>query len=146
MIYNIDWNNHIHHGAFDRILLALYTPRGIYLTEWNGSSGYTFTGKHQGATGAQICLDGPTRELDWSRSLDSILQNKASNVQDRIAFDDPGYSDIFAYRTPTAMVFAGIPLLEGNRYSGLMPMIIFWPFSNSLTFGKLIFVPATCSL
>ena len=73
-------------AAFDELLLAAYTPRGIYLHRHNGRLGVSTTGKSTAATGSQIKVFGLCNEEDWASALDSAVLPKLDEECERLAF------------------------------------------------------------
>ena len=80
-------------AAFDELLLAAYTPRGIYLYRHDGRLGVGTHGKSTAATGSRINVYGPRDEADWASALDEALLPKLDkggcDCLAFIAFDDP---------------------------------------------------------
>ena len=63
-------------AAFDELLLATYTPRGIYVHRHNGRLGVSRTGKEMAVRGSEIRIYGPRNEADWAKALDETLLPK----------------------------------------------------------------------
>ena len=63
-------------GAFDELLLALYTPRGVYVYRHDLRLGMTTSGKKTEATGRQIQVCGPSDEESWQSALDGAILPK----------------------------------------------------------------------
>ena len=80
-------------AAFDELLLAAYTPRGIYLYRHDGRLGVSTSGKATAATGRNIKVLGPYDEADWASALDEAvlpkLEERGCDCLAFIAFDDP---------------------------------------------------------
>ena len=80
-------------AAFDELLLAAYTPRGIYLHRHDGRLGVTTSGKATAATGSRINVCGSYDEADWASALDEAvlpkLDKRGCDCLAFIAFDDP---------------------------------------------------------
>ena len=96
---------------FDQAILVLYTPRCIYLVEWDGKTGYTSNGMATESLGGQIVIYGQKYVLDWAQSLDGILAGKLpGRLIGELSFHDSQYSDILTYTTRTARLFADVPL------------------------------------
>ena len=80
-------------AAFDELLLAAYTPRGIYLYRHDGRLGVSTSGKATAAKGSQIAVYGPRDEADWASALDEAvlpkLDQRGCDCLAFIAFDDP---------------------------------------------------------
>merc|ERR1712167_537933 len=69
-------NNH------DELLLVLYTPRGIYVYEYNGNIGLTCNGRGSTDFGQKnIEIWGRKYQEDWERALDRILQKDFGNLR-----------------------------------------------------------------
>ena len=79
-------------AAFDELLLAAYTPRGIYLHRHDGRLGVTTNGKATAALGSTINVYGPCDEADWASALDEAvlpkLDQRGCDCLAFIAFDD----------------------------------------------------------
>ncbi|CAE8587410.1 unnamed protein product [Polarella glacialis] len=60
--------------CFDDLLLALYTPRGIYMYRHDLTLGVSTCGIMTNITGSQIVVSGPRGVNSWSEALDVILQ------------------------------------------------------------------------
>ena len=58
---------------FDELLLALYTPRAIYVYRHDLLLGVTRAGKRTASSGHHIKLRGPRGEEEWSSALDGTL-------------------------------------------------------------------------
>ena len=63
-------------AAFDELLLAVYTPRGVYLYRHDGRLGVSTNGKVTAVTGYTIKMYGPRGEADWASSLDGSVLPK----------------------------------------------------------------------
>ena len=63
-------------AAFDELLLAAYTPRGIYLYRHDGRLGVSTNGKETAATGSVIKVLGPCGEEKWASALDGAVLPK----------------------------------------------------------------------
>jgi hypothetical protein len=60
--------------SFDELLLALYTPAGVYFYRHDGQLGVSSVGLLTAVTGHDIKVYGPRGERDWSAALhESIL-------------------------------------------------------------------------
>lgn len=55
------------------LLLALYTPRGLYVYRHDFLYGLSRAGKLTATQGHQVTLYGPASESEWGRALDAIL-------------------------------------------------------------------------
>eukprot|EP00747_Dinoflagellata_sp_TGD_P013826 gnl/TRDRNA2_/TRDRNA2_122917_c0_seq1.p1 gnl/TRDRNA2_/TRDRNA2_122917_c0~~gnl/TRDRNA2_/TRDRNA2_122917_c0_seq1.p1 ORF type:complete len:174 (+),score=14.87 gnl/TRDRNA2_/TRDRNA2_122917_c0_seq1:46-522(+) len=66
--------------AFDDLLLALYTPRGIHVVRHDFLLGKSQNGTATAAIGNLIVMSGPRREYKWERALDAILSKFDSKV------------------------------------------------------------------
>lgn len=71
---------------FDEPLLALYTPRGIYIYKHDLRLGMSSIGCKTPSLGHQIQLHGPTGREDWAVSLDIILAKLDASGCERLAF------------------------------------------------------------
>ena len=80
-------------GAFDELLLALYTPRGVYAFRHDLRLGMSTAGKSTEATGRVIDVVGPRGEESWRSALDgAILPKLDAGGCERVAevwFPDP---------------------------------------------------------
>ena len=80
-------------AAFDELLLAAYTPRGIYLYRHDGRLGVSTNGKATAALGSNIQVYGPRDEADWASALDEAvlpkLDKRGCELLAFISFDDP---------------------------------------------------------
>ena len=63
-------------GAYDELLLALYTPRGVHVYRHDGQLGLSSNGKSTAATGWKIQICGPTSEESWRSALDEAILPK----------------------------------------------------------------------
>lgn len=59
--------------AFDELILALHTPRGIFIHRHDLSFGVASNGVNTVTHGYSINVSGPSNEHDWSVALDAIL-------------------------------------------------------------------------
>ena len=66
---------------FDRLLLVLYTPRGIFIYRYHGSAGISTNGEATFVFGHRIYFYGPRHEQRWDVALDAIL----------VKLDDSGF-------------------------------------------------------
>eukprot|EP00933_Yihiella_yeosuensis_P043411 TRINITY_DN38198_c0_g1_i1.p1 TRINITY_DN38198_c0_g1~~TRINITY_DN38198_c0_g1_i1.p1 ORF type:complete len:401 (-),score=42.31 TRINITY_DN38198_c0_g1_i1:196-1398(-) len=71
--------------VFDDLLLALYTPRGIYVYRHDLSFGLGATGLQDKIEGSQIQVYAARGELSWSAALDQILDKFDSSGCQRLA-------------------------------------------------------------
>lgn len=73
--------------AFDDLLLALYTPRSLYIYRHDTLLGVTLAGKRTEAHGHSVQFNGPRRESNWALALDSMLSmlDMSTNSCERIA-------------------------------------------------------------
>jgi len=60
-------------GAFDQLLLALDSPRGVYIYLHDGSFGVASTGVNSQVFGHDIMAVGPMGEEHHEIALDAIL-------------------------------------------------------------------------
>ena len=68
------------------LLLAAYTPEGVYLFQHDGMAGLSTTGKSTAATGKEIVFVGPKNEPDWRVALPEILEKVEAKGCRRRAF------------------------------------------------------------
>ena len=73
---------------FDDLLLALHTPRGLYIYRHNGSLGLSRKGVATKVSGCQIRLSGPAGVECWQQALDEILRKLDTSGCQRMAFVD----------------------------------------------------------
>lgn len=75
-------------AAFDELLLALYTPRGIYVYRHDLQLGVSKSGKNTATAGHSIKLYGPRGVGDWRVALDETILPKLDDDSDceRLAF------------------------------------------------------------
>ena len=71
---------------FDELLLALYTPRGIYVYLHDQKYGVTTSGLKTADSGNAIHVVGPAAKADWSTSLDAMLDKLDRSGCMRLAF------------------------------------------------------------
>lgn len=71
---------------FDELLLALYTPRGIYIYKHDLRLGLSSCGSKSASWGHQVQLYGPNAEENWAISLDIILAKLDASGCERIAY------------------------------------------------------------
>lgn len=96
---------------FDIAILVLYTPRGLYLVEWDGAKSYSAAGSRTATHGGQITICGSYSQPGWESSLDLLLANKLpGTLLTYIRFEDPEYREILQRQTMTDQVFSGAPL------------------------------------
>ncbi|CAK0850364.1 unnamed protein product [Prorocentrum cordatum] len=58
---------------FDELLLAIYTPKGIYIYRHDNESFVASNGASTHLKGHRVNLYGPCQEADWVKALDAIL-------------------------------------------------------------------------
>ena len=63
-------------GAFDELLLALYTPRGVHVYRHDLRLGMSTAGKSTQADGRRIHVYGPRDEGSWHSALDGAILPK----------------------------------------------------------------------
>lgn len=73
-------------NSFDDLLLALYTPRGIYVINHNVSFRPTSTGKDTESRGCELRINGPLDEECWSVALDVVLLKLANRSCHHVAW------------------------------------------------------------
>ena len=107
-----------HEAAFDELLLAVYTPVGIYLYLHDGRLGVSSNGRSTAAAGRSLQVYGPAGEEDWEVALrDSLLPKFDESGCERLAFvpfDDPRFLAARAAHPPTvtSLAYAGVPLAD----------------------------------
>merc|ERR1712060_285282 len=72
-------------ACFDRLILALYCPCGIYIYCHNLRLGVASAGVNTESNGSSIYIRGPRHERSWSKALDSIC-NRLDRECERLAF------------------------------------------------------------
>ena len=76
-------------AGLDELLLALYTPRGLYIYQHDLAVGVTRAGQRTALQGYQVRLEGPTRERSWEAALDgAILPKLDASRSKRLGFVD----------------------------------------------------------
>lgn len=75
-------------ASIEELLLALYTPRGVYLYRHDLQLGLSRTGRLSALQGYQIKLHGPVREEAWEAALDGTILPKLDAACERLAFVD----------------------------------------------------------
>lgn len=60
-------------SSHDELLIACYTPRGIYIFRHDRKLGVSLNGKDTTVRGVNIKISGTRSEFDWSVALDAIL-------------------------------------------------------------------------
>ena len=63
-------------GAFDELLLALFTPRGVHVYRHDLRLGMSTSGKSTEAAGRTIKVYGPRDEESWQSALDAAILPK----------------------------------------------------------------------
>ena len=61
-------------NGFEHLLLALYTPCGVFMYKHDLRTGVTTNGKRTADNGHQIQVCGPSRQRDWRQALDIICE------------------------------------------------------------------------
>ena len=61
-------------NGFEQLLLALYTPCGVFMFKHDLRTGVTTNGKRTAENGYQIQVCGPSRQRDWRQALDVIRE------------------------------------------------------------------------
>ncbi|CAE8590766.1 unnamed protein product [Polarella glacialis] len=115
---------------FDELLLALYTPRGIYVYRHDLKHGLSANGLKTAISGSGIYVYGPTGETNSSKALDAILQRldaSACQFLGNLSLKDELLSELAADRPQTALqVFKDLPLADlsskarGDRLKALV--------------------------
>ena len=72
--------------ACDVLLLAAYTPDGVYLFRHDGRAGLSTSGKSTAAMGKEISFVGFRNEPDWRVALREILEKVVAKRCRRLAF------------------------------------------------------------
>lgn len=62
-------------SAFDELLLALYTPAGLYIYRHDFKLGVSRAGLKTATIGHMVQISGPRGEQDWQKALSTILDN-----------------------------------------------------------------------
>ena len=70
--WHAKWRN-IKRGAYDDLLLVLYTPLGVYLFLHDHAYGVATTGKSQSVRGGNVQVYGRSSEGSITAALDVIL-------------------------------------------------------------------------
>ncbi|CAE8652065.1 unnamed protein product [Polarella glacialis] len=73
-------------AAFDELLLALYTPRGIFMFRHDLKFGLSRMGINTAVTGSSIVVSSRSGETNWSTALDVILQKLDVSGCERLDF------------------------------------------------------------
>ncbi|CAE8590765.1 unnamed protein product [Polarella glacialis] len=101
---------------FDELLVALYTPRGIFIYRHDLKHGLSTNGISTAVTGSDICVCGPSGETNWPAALDVILEKlDASACQHfgHLSLEDELLSELVAVRPQTTgQVYKGLPLAD----------------------------------
>ncbi|CAE8585313.1 unnamed protein product [Polarella glacialis] len=88
-------------SEFDELLLALYTPRGIYVYRHDLKHGLSAAGVKTAISGSGINVYGPTGGSNSSKALDAMLQKLDSSVCQRLgstSLEDEFLSELAAVR------------------------------------------------
>jgi len=73
-------------SSFDELLLAFYTPRGVYIYRHDLRFGLSSAGICTNVTGHHVLVYGPCHEADWVVALDTILNKIGKSDCVRVAF------------------------------------------------------------
>ncbi|CAE8592357.1 unnamed protein product [Polarella glacialis] len=92
---NRRWTVHFHNvkakedaaagSEFDELLIALYTPRGIFVFRHDLRQGLTATGVCTAIMGSDIFVYGPCGETSWPAALDVMLQKLDASACQHLA-------------------------------------------------------------
>ena len=74
-------------APFDELLLAAYTPRGVYIYRHDQRTGASTNGKHTARLGHSVQFGGPRGEPDWRPALEAAL-SKMDAGGELLAFVD----------------------------------------------------------
>ena len=105
---------------FDELLLAAYTPRGVYIYRHDQESGVSTAGKETSATGHDIVYTGPRNEGSWEAVLDGTLLPRL-DAEDSgcerlafVSFDDERMARVIAAHPPsiTERTYEGVALSD----------------------------------
>ncbi|CAK0872149.1 unnamed protein product [Prorocentrum cordatum] len=72
--------------SFDELLLAFYTPRGVYIYRHDLRFGISSCGVATSVRGHRIGVYGPCQEADWQVALDTMINKIGESGCDRVAF------------------------------------------------------------
>lgn len=72
-------------SCFDELLLALYSPRGVYIYRHDFNLALQAQGKVTELRGMSLAITGPRNYEDWSASLDAILLKLDGSGCERLA-------------------------------------------------------------
>ncbi|CAK0887481.1 unnamed protein product [Prorocentrum cordatum] len=72
--------------SFDELLLAFYTPWGVYIYRHDLRFGLSLCGVRTSVAGHQIQVYGPRQEADWQVALDTIINKIDESDCGRVAF------------------------------------------------------------
>ena len=72
-------------GSYDELLLAAYTPKGLYVYRHDGRLSLTKAGISTAATGKMIQIYGPSNEPSWQSALDGTILPKLDANCERVA-------------------------------------------------------------
>ncbi|CAE8648387.1 unnamed protein product [Polarella glacialis] len=117
-------------SEFDELLLALYTPRGIFVFRHDLKHGLSAEGLKTAISGSGIYVCGPTGETNSSKALDVILQKLDSSACQRLGYtslEDELLSELAAaHPQRTWQVYKDLPLADlssvarGDRMEALV--------------------------
>eukprot|EP00933_Yihiella_yeosuensis_P069533 TRINITY_DN7617_c0_g1_i5.p1 TRINITY_DN7617_c0_g1~~TRINITY_DN7617_c0_g1_i5.p1 ORF type:complete len:414 (-),score=30.55 TRINITY_DN7617_c0_g1_i5:82-1323(-) len=103
------------HAIFDELMLALFTPRGIYVYAHDMVFGVSTNGKATPASGHNVQLLGPYHQ-PWTDALDSILNRLDSPQKSCQRILHISLSDAFLQdelqKEPFCGIFCGKPLSD----------------------------------
>ncbi|CAE8613490.1 unnamed protein product [Polarella glacialis] len=104
-------------SLFDELLVALYTPRGIYMYRHDLTLGVSTNGIMTNITGSDIVVSGPRGVTSWSGALDVILQKMDGSGCTCLGFfclDDAMLKELAAERRQgsTQLAYKDLPLAD----------------------------------
>ena len=105
-------------GAYDELLLALYSPRGVHIYRHDGQVGLSGNGRATAVVGRKIVVCGPRQQESWEAALDDRilprLDASGCTYVDFVPIDDPQIAAAItlhpAASTDFSSTFAGVPL------------------------------------
>ena len=94
---------------FDRAVFTLYTPRGLYLVQWDGKTGYYNQGKQTVAKGEAVSISAPAKH-GWNAALDAILETRLpEDLINEVRYDNPIYTEMFKREIPSLRILHDTP-------------------------------------
>ncbi|CAE8599869.1 unnamed protein product [Polarella glacialis] len=117
-------------SEFDELLVALYTPRGIFIYRHDLKHGLSTRGISTAVRGSDIYVCGPCGETNWPVALDVILEKLEASACQRLGYislNDELLSELVAVRPQTTwQVYKDLPLADlsskarGDRLKALV--------------------------